>query len=179
VGIGLTVAEKLGGSRVGRPVESALPDWVLRQRISDLGKLERRCFATRKRFEFYRYLAAVFEFYAELKRTNGIEKSVRRMAELFNLDSRQRVHPIRLIIDASSQADSKTKSRWTRALRFAWHERHRWSDLEAFLRGNGGPAGCASQFAALHPRLPSGCVRAGGDSRVPRIPMYVSRDMMR
>jgi hypothetical protein len=55
----------------------------------------------------------------------------------------------RLIIDATSTADIKTKSRWTRALRYAWRERSAWTDLEAFLRKNGGPAGCATQFAAI------------------------------
>ena len=69
-------------------------------------------------------------FMRSCSETNATQHSARRIAELFNLDSRQHVHPIRLIIDASSQADDKTKSRWTRALRFAWHERQHWSDLE-------------------------------------------------
>ena len=153
-------------------------DRLLRRRISDLGKLERRCFATRKRFEVYRYLAAVYPLYAELMRTEATHHSARRVAELFNLDSRQHAHLIRLIIDASSQSERKTKSRYVRALRFAWRQRQHWSDLEIFLRRNGGPAGCASQFAAMHARAPRGCVRAGGDGRVPKVPLFVSRDML-
>ena len=143
-------------------------DRLLRRRISDLGKLERRCFATRKRFEVYRYLAAVYPLYAELMRANEIQTSVQRIAAWFNLDTRKHAHPIRLIIDASSEADRRTKSRWTLALRFAWHERKGWTDLEAFLRRNGGPAGCADQFAALHLRSQRGCVRVGGEGRVRR-----------
>jgi hypothetical protein len=158
--------------------ERFCPNLVLRQRISNLRKLEQQCFASRNRFGFYRYLAAVYEFYAELKEANGHQNSVQRMAELFNLDSQQHVHPIRLIIDAGSQADNKTKGRWSRALRFAWHQRQHWSDLATFLRRNGGPAGCANQFAALHPRVPGGCVRVGGENRVPRIPLFVSRDLL-
>ena len=154
-------------------------DWFLYQRISALQRLEQQCFVSRNRFGFYRYLGAVNEFYAELKQANEIQTSVQRMTELFNLDSRQRVHPIRLIIDASSQASKKTKNRWSLALRFAQHERRRWNNLEAFLRQNGGPAGCASQFAALHPRLPGGCVRLAGEGRVPKVPLFVSRDMLR
>ena len=145
-----------------------MTDQLFRQRISALQKLEAECFASRKRFEFYRYLAAVYRLYAELKRANEIQTSVQRLAAWFNLDTGQHVHPIRLIIDASSQADRRTKSRWTLALRFAWHERKGWTDLEAFLRRNGGPAGCASQFAALHARLPGDCVRVGGQGRVPQ-----------
>jgi hypothetical protein len=66
---------------------------------------------------------------------------------------------IRVIIDTTSTADNKTKSRWTRALRYAWRERGHWTDLQTFLKQNGGPAGCAERFAAVHPnaRYP-GCI---------------------
>ena len=66
--------------------------------------------------------------------------------------NQKRTHPIRVIIDATSTADIKTKSRWTRALRYAWRERKAWTDLKSFLRENGGPAGCAEQFAAIKAR---------------------------
>ena len=62
-------------------------------------------------------------------------------------------------IDAISTADIKARSRWSRALRYAWRERKAWTDLKSFLRENGGPAGCAAEFAAVHPkaRYP-GCI---------------------
>lgn len=176
--MGIGLIQRRSGKSVGPPVESALSDRFLRQRISDLRKLEEECFASRKRFAFYRYLAAIFEFYAELKRTNATEHSARRIAELLCVGTRNDAHPIRLIIDASSEANDKTKSRWTRSLRFAWRQRRRWSDLEAFLRQNGGPAGCASQFAALHVMAPGGCVRLAGEGRVPKVPLFVSHDML-
>ncbi len=149
-------------------------DRLLRHRISDLKKLEEKCFASRKRFEFYCYLAAVYQLYIDLRRDNATQHLARRIAKLFNVATHRDIHLIRLIIDASSQSDARNKSRWTRALRFAWVERRRWSDLETFLQRNGGPAGCAGQFAALHPRAPGGCMRVGGENRVPRIPLYVS-----
>jgi hypothetical protein len=127
-------------------------DRFLCEQISALKKLEQQCFASRGRFEFYRYLAAVYRFFAELKRNSEIRNAVRRIAKLFNVGTRGDIHAIRVIIDASSQTTKKAKSRYTRALRFAWCRRRRWTDLESFLRENGGPAGCASQFAALHPR---------------------------
>jgi hypothetical protein len=34
-------------------------------------------------------------------------------------------------------------------LRYAWRERKTWTELGSFLRENGGPAGCARQFAAI------------------------------
>jgi hypothetical protein len=129
-----------------------ISDRQLRKTIDDLRGLERKCFALRSRFAFYEYLAAVFEFYVQLRRRNRAKPTARRIAKLFGLRKQKRSHCIRAIIDATSTADLKTKSRWTRALRYAWRERKTWKDLGSFLRENGGPAGCADQFAAINSR---------------------------
>ena len=121
----------------------------LRKTIDDLRGLEQKCFASRSRFAFYDYLAAVFELYVQLRRRSQAKPSARRIAKLFGLRKQDRTHPIRVIIDATSTADIKTRSRWSRALRYAWQERKIWRDLRAFLRENGGPAGCARQFSAI------------------------------
>ena len=44
-------------------------DRQLRKRIYDLRGLERKCFASRRRYAFYEYLAAVFELYVQLRQT--------------------------------------------------------------------------------------------------------------
>jgi hypothetical protein len=129
-----------------------ISDQQLRQTIDGLRKLERKCFAARSRFAFYDYLAAVFEVYVQLRRRNQAKPSARRIAMLFGLRKQNRTHPIRVIIDATSTADLKTRSRWSRALRYAWRERKTWKDFASFLRENGGPVGCADQFAASNPR---------------------------
>jgi hypothetical protein len=105
------------------------------------------CF--KKPVRVYDYLAAVFELYVQLRRTKQAKPSARRIAKLFGLRTGKRTHAIRVIIDATSTADIKTMSRWSRALRYAWHERKTWKDLGSFLRENSGPAGCAKQFAAI------------------------------
>jgi len=127
-------------------------DQQLRKIIDGLRNLERNCFASRSRFAFYDYLAAVFEFYVQLRRRNRAKPLAKRIAKLFGLRKSNRTHPIRTIIDATSTADLKTRSRWSRALRYAWRERKTWKDFASFLRENGGPAGCADQFAASNPR---------------------------
>jgi hypothetical protein len=127
-------------------------DRQLRKTIDDLIKLERKCFAARNRFAFYDYLAGVFELYVQLRRRNQAKPAAQRIAKLFGLRKPNRTHCIRAILDATSTADLKTKSRWTRALRYAWRERRTWTGLGSFLRDNGGPAGCADQFAAINPR---------------------------
>jgi hypothetical protein len=120
--------------------------------LTDCEDLNRTAFAARSRFAFYDYLAAVFELYVQLRRRNQAKPSARRIAKLFGLREQDRAHPIMTIIDATSTADIKTKSRWSRALRYAWRERSACSDLATFLRDNGGPAGCADQFAAINRR---------------------------
>jgi hypothetical protein len=124
----------------------------LRKIIGDLRELERKCFASRSRFAFYEYLAVVFKLYVQLKRRNQAKTSAQRIAKLFGLRTQNRTHPIRIIIDVTSTGDIKTRSRWSRALRYAWRKRKMWRDLRDFLRENGGPAGCADQFAAINPR---------------------------
>jgi hypothetical protein len=134
-------------------------DRQLRKTIEDLRGLERKCFDARSRFAFYDYLAAVFELYVQLRRRNEAKPTARRIAKLFELRKQDRTHPIRIIISATSTADIKTRSRWSRALRYAWHERKTWTDLGSFLRENGGPAGCADQFAAINSSgRYSGCI---------------------
>jgi hypothetical protein len=133
-----------GALRQEIPLKS---DRQLRKAIDDLRELERKCFASRSRFAFYDYLAAVFELYVQLRRTKQAKSSARRIAKLFGLRKPNRTHPIRTIIDATSTTDLKTRSRWSRALRYAWRERKTWKDFVSFLRENGGPAGCAKQFA--------------------------------
>jgi hypothetical protein len=115
-----------------------ISDRRLRQTINDLKKLERNCFASRSRFAFYDYLAAVFEFYVKLRRSKQAKKAATRIAKLFGLRSQTHTHPMRVTIDATSAADNKTKSRWTRALRYTWYKRKTWRDLKIFLRENEG-----------------------------------------
>jgi hypothetical protein len=129
-----------------------ISDFQLRRIITDLKSLERKCFVSRSRFAFYDYLAAVFELYVQLRRTKQAKKTTRLIAKLFGFRKQNGTHPIRIIIDLTSTGDIKTRSRWSRALRYAWRERKMWRDLRDFLRENGGPAGCADQFAAINPR---------------------------
>ena len=136
-----------------------ISDRQLRKTIDGLRGLERKCFASRSRCAFYDYLAAVFGLYVRLRRTKQVKKAARLIAKLFGLRTEERAHPIRVIIDATSAADIKTKSRWSRALKYAWRERRTWTDFASFLRENGEPAGCAEKFAAINPkgRYP-GCI---------------------
>ena len=84
-------------------------DQQFRKTIDGLRELERKCFASRSRFAFYDYLAAVFELYVQLSRTKRAKKAATRVAKLFGLRKQNRIHLIRVIIDATSTADIKDK----------------------------------------------------------------------
>src|SRR4051794_15615635 len=83
----------------------------------------------KKQVAFYDYLAAVFELCVRLRRTKQAKKTAKLIAKLFDFHNQKPTHPIRVIIDATSTADNKTRSRWTRALRYAWRERKAWTEI--------------------------------------------------
>jgi hypothetical protein len=151
-----------------------LSDRQLRQAIADLQAMERKCFGSRQRYAFYGYLSEVFAFYERLRRKTEAKSSANRIAELFGIKTQKRTHSIRIIIDVTSAAELKMKSRWARALRFAWRERSRWKSLIAFFGEVGGPAGAAARWSALHVRNSSHRGRRGGDDIVRRIPLIVA-----
>jgi len=99
--------------RYRRALRQEIPlksDQQLRKTIEDLRELERKCFASRSRFAFYDYLAAVFELYVQLRRTKQAKQSAKSIAKLFRLRKQDRTHPIRVIIDATSRATSRPEA---------------------------------------------------------------------
>jgi hypothetical protein len=108
-----------------------------------------RCSSNRRRDAPYRYLVKVYRFYVQLKTKGGTIETVSRIAKLKKLPIRLRRNPFRTIIDATCTADEKSKSRMTRALRFAYKEK--WgSDILTRLKEAGGIAGCAHKFARMN-----------------------------
>lgn len=133
------------------PAKRHITKRKLRVVIAQLKKQERKCMRSRRRLAIYKYLIRVYGLYEKL-RTNHAERAAKKIVSLFGLRVRDDAHPIRIIIDASSGADLKTKSLWVRALRFAWTDDQRRPDLSDFLDENGGIAGCAHKAAV--PTIP-------------------------
>jgi hypothetical protein len=105
----------------------------------------------RGRFGFYRYLRAVYNWYAELRSTKGLAKKVRdEIIKVQKLSKKLRQnHAINVIIAATSKEDKRTQSRWAQALRYIWKYREELGSLTLadFLKKNGGPAGCATKLS--------------------------------
>ena len=153
---------------------------ALQAAITMLTKLDRRWRKTGRKRALYRFLESVFSLYTVWRRAGDTRTAAKRMAKLAGLRHQANRHPIRTIIDATSTADRKSKSRWTQALRYAWRERSKWNGLIDCLRANGGIAGCADRWASLQAenKTPSGCVRIGGEDRFPKIPFFVGVELL-
>jgi hypothetical protein len=107
----------------------------------------------RRRFGVYQYLTDVYQVYLELRSRRIARKATRRIAKQMHLSVRNNSHPIRILIEASAVAeDSRTKSRWTQALKFAFGWRQRPERLKWFFKMNGGIAGSARKYANLKGR---------------------------
>lgn len=126
-----------------------------------------------------RYLNSVFDLHARWKRAGKLLPATTLVSRLFVGKKRSGRHPIRTLIDATSNADRRSKSRWTQALRYACRERAKWPTLAKCLRANGGIAGCASKWADQQSwkRTPPGFVRVGGEG-LPKVPLLVSVDLL-
>ena len=153
---------------------------ALQAAITMLTKLDRRWRKTGRKRALYKYLEMVFNLYVTWKRAGDIQTVAKRIARLAGSSVQHDLHPIRTIIDATSSTDRRSKSRWCRALKFAWRKRSEWKDLERCLRANGGIAGCAQKFGDLQveTRTPPGYVRVGGEDRFPKIPFFVGVELL-
>lgn len=153
---------------------------ALQAAIDVLVKRERRWRKTGSKRALLVYLSSIYRLYATWKEASVAIPTTTLIARLARLRERTGRHPLRTVIEATSKADRRSKSRWTQALRFAWRERSKWRNLEKCLRANGGIAGCASKWADQQSwkRTPPGLVRVGGEDRVPLIPLFVGVELL-
>lgn len=124
----------------------------VRAALYRLRRLDRRCREARRRFGSHRYLAEVYGLYAQWRAQRMATCHARLILELEGASPQLGTHALQVMIDATSKASAKMKSRWTLALRFIWRCRHRWTDFFAFVHFHGGIAGCAEQMAMRWPR---------------------------
>ena len=152
---------------------------ALQAAVTKLAKLESRWRKSERKHALCRYLEAVFDLYSEWKNAGDVRTVANRFARRAGVTVKHGIHPLRTIIDSTSNADRKSKSRWTQALRYAWRQRREWQNVYECFRANGGISGCARKFADMQPmRTPPGCVRVGGEDRVPKIGFFVGKSLL-
>src|SRR4051794_12827299 len=80
--------------------------------VALLTKKHRRWRRSRKRHSLYRYLETLFIVFGRWKRVDVSWTAGVRMGNFARLKDPYR-HPLRILIDSSSDADRRSKSRWT------------------------------------------------------------------
>ncbi|MCG2633073.1 hypothetical protein L6654_41725 [Bradyrhizobium sp. WYCCWR 13023] len=111
-------------------------------RVREIGK---KAAKSKRRFADYKYLKAVFAAFYAFGDANLLPILARVARDEYGVARREGCHPLRTIIDAS--ADPKTplrsRSRWGRALEWAFDQEVQPDGLMSFLNANHGIAGCA------------------------------------
>jgi hypothetical protein len=113
--------------------------------------------ASRARDAVYEYLDAVLaivEHYKVRRRTNRL---LRHAFEFAHLPFDKHADPFTAVIRCTcgDGADTKTISKWSRALRFVARYKERTSGLRTFMKEAGGVNACADRYARYYGR----CVR--------------------
>jgi hypothetical protein len=123
------------------------------QRIQKVRKTALKSMRSKNRFADYRYLRSVLRAYKCFE-ANSLLNLMRKVApNTFMTPARANWHSLRLLIEATScQQDSRTLSRWTRALEFALAEGVDPEDLARFIRAHNGIAGCAQLASKTNPK---------------------------
>jgi hypothetical protein len=102
------------------------------------------------RFETYDFLGAIYRVYIGWKRRKIAKRSARTLADAMNIVRRKGMSSIRVLIEATlPDADFKQKSRWVRALEYAYSENVPAKGFRKFVRRHGGLAGCARLAAQV------------------------------
>jgi hypothetical protein len=113
--------------------------------------------ASHDRDALYRYLASVFELVAWWDQERKAVNRARRALHLRGYSSVREPEPFAAVIlctAARDQVDDRTRSKWSRALRYAAEHKDLDEPLRDFIKREGGINRCAARFAR---RLGRGC----------------------
>lgn len=135
-----------GGLKLTKPYTMPYSAEALRQDLGRIRDAWERFQGTRDRDAVYRYLAAVFERVmcwkgeGRIPRLANIETATDLFAALINSTSDPK------------KVDGKTRSKWSRALRYVEAKKKPSELLRRFIQRRGGINECASRFAAMRRR---------------------------
>ena len=102
----------------------------------------------------YGYLEAVFAIVEHYKVRRKTKKLLRHAFKFANLPFAKNANPFTAVIRCTcdDEIDSKTISKWARALRYAGRCKEPGARLKAFIKGAGGVNGCAARYTDLKRR---------------------------
>jgi hypothetical protein len=103
--------------------------------------------ASRDRAAIYGYLTAVFELVAWWDQEGRAVKRARRALHLRGHRSIRKPEPFAAVILCTSDPDDRTRSKWSRVLRYAAEYKDLDEPLCDFIKRRGGINKCAARFA--------------------------------
>jgi hypothetical protein len=138
------------------PKESAQDDVAyttaaLRQDLARVESAWEACQSNRNRDAIYSYLSAVFRLVEWWEVDKRSHERARKALRLQHLCTFNHEDPFAAIIRCTSDAgkvDKRTRSKWSRVLRYALAYKGYSEPLERFIKRKGGINACASRFAS-------------------------------
>ena len=142
----------LTSSRLKPPVRDDVPytTEALKQDLLRVRNAWEESQASRERDAIYIYLTAVFDLVAWWAAENRAVERAHKALRLRHLDPFDHDEPFAAIIRCTAdpaKVDKRTRSKWSRALRYALPKKPSAEPLGQFIKRKGGINKCASRFA--------------------------------
>jgi hypothetical protein len=142
----------LTSSRLKKPSADDVPYTIqaLRQDLLRVRNAWEDCQANRDRDAIYIYLAAVFNLVARWAAESRALERAQKALRLHNIRPAECDEPFAAIIRCTSdpaKVDKRTRSKWSRVLRYTAEYKSHGESLAAFVRRKGGINECAARFA--------------------------------
>ena len=123
---------------------------ALKQDLLRVRNAWEECQASRKRDAIYTYLTAVFDLVswwtAEDRALERAHKAL-RLKSMCPFDGEEPFAAIIRCTADPAKVDKRTRSKWSRALRYALAYKSHFEPLDQFIKRKGGINACASRFA--------------------------------
>jgi hypothetical protein len=141
----------LTSSRLKEPVQEDVPytNQALRQDLLRMRNAWEECQASRKRDAIYTYLNAVFDLVAWwTAEGRALERACKalRLQRMCPFDDEEPFAAIIRCTADPAKVDKRTRSKWSRMLRYALAYKSPSEPLEQFIKRKGGINSCASRF---------------------------------
>jgi hypothetical protein len=107
--------------------------------------------SNRARDAIYDYLESVFKLISDWDERGQTKDRVARIVKVHGLSSAMSAEPFSVIIFCTSDrdvVDAKTRSKWSRVLRYVQRFNRKRKGFKTFIKDKGGINACASRFAA-------------------------------
>jgi hypothetical protein len=161
----------LASSQLKTPIKNDVPytDQALKQDLIRVRNAWEDAQGCRDRGAIYGYLSSVFDLVAWWVAENRAVERARKALRLANLMPSDRDEPFGAVICCTSdtaKVDKRTRSKWSRALRYALQFKSPTEPLDGFIKRKGKINKCAERYTRLkrRSRQASQCSKSGKKS---------------